>query len=55
MNKLGQGVPYSVLQEILTEVTYQKTEHANTDDVILSENCSRGQLLLFWSKITLID
>ena len=42
MNKLGHGVSYSVLQEILTEVAYQKMEHANTDNVILPENCSRG-------------
>ena len=42
MNKLGHGVSYSVLQEMLTEVAYQKTENANTDDVILPENCSRG-------------
>ena len=54
MNKLGHGVSYSVLQEILTEVAYQKTEHANTDDVILPETVRR-ELLLFWSKITLID
>ena len=42
MNKLEHGLSYTVLQEILTEVAYQKTEHANTDDVILPENCSRG-------------
>ena len=42
MNKFEPAVSYSVLQEILTDVAYQKAEHANTDDVILPENCSRG-------------
>ena len=42
MNKLEHGGSYSVLQETLTEGAYQKVEHANMDDVILPENCSRG-------------
>ena len=40
MNK--HRVSYSVLQEILTEVAYEQTDHANTNDIVLPENCSRG-------------
>ena len=50
MNKLGHGVSYSVLQEILTEVAYRKTEHANTDDVTLPENCSREVFTILVEK-----
>ena len=46
MNKLGHGVSYSVIQKLLTEVAYQKTEHTNMDDVILPENCSRGTFII---------
>ena len=46
INKLGHGASYSVRQEILTDIAYQKTEHVNTDDVILLENCSRGNFTI---------
>ena len=38
-NKLGHGVSYSVLQEILTEVAYEKTESTKENEVALPENC----------------
>lgn len=46
INKLGHGISYTVLQEILTEVAYQKTELADTNDVILPENCSKGRFTI---------
>ena len=48
-DKFDPGVLYSVIQEILTEVAYQKVEHANTDDEILPENCSR------WTVTILVE
>ena len=38
-NKLGHGVCYSMLQEVLTEVAYGRTESINENDVLLPENC----------------
>ena len=38
-NKLGHGVSYSILQEILTEVAYEKTESNKENEVALPENC----------------
>ena len=38
-NKLGHGISYSVLQEILTEVAYEKTESTKENEVALPENC----------------
>ena len=41
-NKLGHGVSYSTLQEIMTEVAYNKAENVNENEEILPENCSPG-------------
>ena len=41
-NKLGHGVSYSTLQEIMTEVAYSKAENVNENEEILPENCSPG-------------
>ena len=38
-NKLGHGVSYSVLQELLTEVAYNKTENVKEDEVALPDIC----------------
>ena len=38
-NKLGHGVSYSMLQEVLTEVAYGRIESINENDVLLPENC----------------
>ena len=40
MNKLGHGVSYSVLQEILIEVAYKKIDDVDAEHVALPENCS---------------
>ena len=37
-NKLGHGVSYSVLKEILTEVPYEKTESTIENEVTVPEN-----------------
>ena len=41
-NKLGHGVSYSTMQEIMTEVAYSKAENVNENEEILPENCSPG-------------
>ena len=38
-NKLGHGVSYSVLQELLTEVAYNKTENLKEGEVALPDIC----------------
>ena len=38
-NKLGHCVSYSVLQEIITEVAYEKTESTKENEVAHPENC----------------
>ena len=38
-NKFGHGVSYSVLQELLTEVAYNKTENVKEDEVALPDIC----------------
>ena len=38
-NKLGHGPSHSVLQEILTEGSYEKTESTKENEVALPENC----------------
>ena len=40
-NKLGHGVSYSTLQEVLTEVAYWKIESLNENDAVLPEKCSK--------------
>ena len=40
-NKLGHGVSYSVLQELLSEVAYAKTEHMKPDEVTIPEICKK--------------
>ena len=36
---MGHGVSYSVLQELLTEVAYNKTENVKEDEVALPDIC----------------
>ena len=38
-SKLGHFVSYSVLQEILIKVAYEKTESTKENEVTLPENC----------------
>ena len=42
-NKLGHDVSYSVLQEILTKVAYEKTKSTKENEVTLPENCIKEQ------------
>ena len=38
-NRLGHGISYTALQELLTEVAYQKTENLKEDEVVLPDKC----------------
>ena len=42
-SKLGHCVSYSVLQEILIKVAYEKTESTKENEVTLPENCIKEQ------------
>ena len=43
-NKLGHGVSYSVLKEILTEVPYEKIESTKENEVAVPENCIKERI-----------
>ena len=45
-NKLGHGVSYSVLHELLTEVAYAKTENLKDNEVCLPDMCNKETLTI---------
>ena len=55
-NKLRHGVSYSFLQEILTEVTYEKIESTKENEVALPENCIKERFtVLVEDNIDLLE
>lgn len=38
-SKLGHGISYTALQELLTEVAYEKTESVDQNKICLPDNC----------------
>ena len=45
-NKLGHGVSYSKLQELLSEVAYEKVENLKDNIVALPECCVEGSFTM---------